>query len=149
MARPSKYGSDAERRAVRLAAQRARREAKTPAREAKTPTDEAKTPNREAKTPGDEAKTPRREAKTLWHAATGFVGCRDVAGVPHDPCAEPWAGVGRGVPTEWRGDRYVLVARGQGTHDVGEHAVVTEADWLLRHDQRCQHGLRGWSCHVC
>lgn len=146
MARPSKGDrpmTAAERQAARRAA---RGDVTKPQNVTKPPVTK---PEDVTKPPDVTKPDVTKPEAPLWRSATGFVGCRDVPGVPHDADAEPWAGVGRGVPTEWRGDRYVLVARGHGTHDIGEHAVVSEADWLLRHDQRCQHGLRGWSCHVC
>lgn len=58
---------------------------------------------------------------------------------------------GRGYPREYKGRRYVMVARHQGGIDVTspEHGVVTESDWLARLSLRCDHGRLGWACHVC
>ena len=53
-------------------------------------------------------------------------------------------GVGRGSP---RGG-FVMVSRHEGS-EFGELGVVTQADWEARLRQMCEHGHRGWACHVC
>lgn len=127
MARPKKYASEVERRAAKLEAQRRRREAKT---KIVLETDEAET-HVEAQTP-DEAETN-----------SGFVAFRHQ---PHVPLSL-FAGRGS-ARTHTDGRRYVMVSRHTGP-DLGELGVVTEADWLARLGQQCQHGHSGWACHEC
>ena len=81
----------------------------------------------------------------------GFVAFKDCPDVPHDPKAPPWLGAGRGVVREYKGRRYVLVARHRGPLDVDalEHGVVTAQDHAARLDQRCEHKRAGWACHAC
>lgn len=120
MARPKKWGSEAER----LASYRAR-------------TDSPKRTDSEP---------IRTESPIRTETA------RTDSFVPYKPQSVPLAlfeGYGRGtVRQHTDGERYVMVARHDGP-DVGELGVVSHADWLARLDQRCAHGLAGWSCHAC
>ena len=159
--RPRKYASEAERKAAKVEAQRLRREAKTleggVSGEAKT-LDEAKTVTPK---PAD-AKTEQWRLDAQEYMKTGrllpavvptpgFVKFVDQPHVPHGPKDVPWLGAGRGVVREFKGKRYVLVARHRGPLDLEalEHGVVTESDFTARLDQRCEHKRLGWACHEC
>ena len=89
------------------------------------------------------------ESEALEDETPVFVAFADCSGVPHDCKADPWIGAGRGTARTHKGRRFVLVARGTADLDAPEHGVVTEADWLARLAQTCEHGLKGWSCHEC
>lgn len=121
MARPKKWGSDAERK-----------------RAARSPD------NRTEACPETPLERPETPIRTNA-CPDSFVPYRPQ---PHVPLAL-FEGYGRGtVRTHADGRRYVMVARHDGP-DVGELGVVTHADWLARLAQRCAHGLAGWSCHAC
>lgn len=127
MARPKKWGSEAER----LASYRAR-------------TDSPK------RTDSEPIRTESEPIRTESPIRTETA--RTDSFVAYKPQSVPLAlfeGCGRGtVRTHTDGRRYVMVARHDGP-DVGERGVVAHADWLARLDQRCAHGLAGWSCHAC
>lgn len=78
-----------------------------------------------------------------------FVAFVDQSHVPRDSMATPWSGSGRGMPREYNGQMFVLVARGTTDPARPEHGVVTLADWHARLAQHCPHNLAGWSCHSC
>ena len=67
---------------------------------------------------------------------------------PHVPMAL-FNGTGRGSPrTHSDGKSYVLVSRHAGS-DLGELGIVSAHDWHGRLAKRCGHGHHGWSCHTC
>ena len=158
----------AEQKAAKVEAQRRRREAlkaETPilasSVEAHPPVEALKPKTDEALKPA-EAKTEQWRLDAQEYMRTGrllpavvptpgFVRFVDQPHVPHDPKAPPWLGAGRGVVREYKGKRYVLVARHRGPLDVDalEHGVVTAQDHAARLNQRCEHKRAGWACHAC
>ena len=169
MARPKTSKSEAERRAAKLKAQRARRMKPKTEVEAKNPDSEFQASMHEAQNEAVvEAENPVEAETEQWrldakrYMATGklpkapapspgFVAFRDCPEVPHSPTAAPWLGAGRGVVRDWKGKQYVLVARHRGNVDLDalEHGVVTADDHAARLNQRCQHKRAGWACHAC
>lgn len=85
----------------------------------------------------------RNRTETPDSVPKPFTAFRAAPGIPTDVTQPPWLGAGRCVVREWKGSRYVLIARQNGS------AAVTEADWLSRLGQECLHGKKGWSCHIC
>ena len=153
--RPRKWLNEAER----LAAYRAKRtdSSRTVSKRTVKPI-EAVTP----KPTDPDAKTPQWKLDAQEYMKTGrllpavvptpgFVKFVDQPHVPHGPKDVPWLGAGRGVVREFKGKRYVLVARHRGPLDLEalEHGVVTEGDFVARLDQRCEHKRLGWACHEC
>lgn len=129
MARPRKWGSEAER----LAAYRLRTD--TPAPCTDTPIS--------VREEGDSVRIGAPVVQSV--RAPGFLRFRHQ---PHVPLSL-FDGVGRGSPRPHAdGVRYVLVSRHEGPH-LGELGVVSAADWQFRLGQRCEHGHAGWACHTC
>ena len=156
--RPRKYASEAEKQA----AYRARRVANVTGNVTAVPnvTVEAQVGTVKPDEAVSEAKTEQWRLDAKAYMATGklpkvqvptpgFVRFKDCPEVPHGPKDVPWLGAGRGVVREFRGKRYVLVARGAVDFEAMEHGVVTEADFVARLDQRCEHKRLGWACHAC
>ena len=149
MARPKKWGSEAERKRAE------RQSGRNPDAERAPTLPESIQSGRNPDAPPDNVTPIRTRAQIEEHAhpasasagtvtAPSLVPFVDCPRVPHDPAAPPWRGAGRGTVTEWQGAHYVLIAR-----DGGEHGVVTAADWWARLPQRCEHNLAGWACHAC
>jgi hypothetical protein len=85
----------------------------------------------------------RNRTETPIRTETPPIRTEFAEGVPTDPQQPPWLGAGRGVAREWKGTRYVLIARQDGC------AAVAEDVWLNRLGAECEHGRKGWSCRLC
>ena len=150
MARPKKWASEADRK------RSARQSGRNPDADA-LKTDAPVNPDTSIRTPADQWRLDAQEYMRTGKLpkvpapSPGFVRFKDCPDVPHDPKAPPWLGAGRGVVREYKGKRYVLVARHRGVLDVDalEHGVVTADDHAARLNQRCQHKRTGWACHAC
>lgn len=135
MARPRKWGSDAERQA----AFKARRN--VTAGFVTDPVTLLGTGNVTAGATSNVTESPIVNA-TIDNE---FVSFRHQ---PHVPMSL-FANAGRGSPRRHTDGRdYVLVSRHAGS-DLGELGIVTLADWSARLTQRCEHGQAGWACHGC
>ena len=149
MARPRKWGSDAERMAARRAQSGVNEHVAGVNEHAGPVNEHDQAPDVRIAGVNEHAdvriEMPGANYPEIPDSSPGFIRFRHQ---PHVPMSL-FDGAGRGSPRRHTDGRdYVLVSRHAGS-DLGELGIVSAADWSARLNQSCEHGQAGWACHGC